>query len=164
MNIKQYAIYAALAILVAFLSFGVGYWSHKPVTITKTETQTIEKIVEKQAFVKDNSKIDKTVTKPDGTVEHTVIQNDVSAGSTETSVTVAKKETKEQATVAVLRPNYSIAAHVIVPLSSPLTDKRQYDIVAGYRILGEAWIEGLYITHKDNIKKGDVGVGIRIGF
>lgn len=163
MNIKQYAICAAVIALLMIASFGTGYWSHKPVSTTKTEIQTVEKVVEKKVFVRDNSRIDTTVTKPDGTVEHTVTQNNITAGSVENTVIVAKRETKEQTVVSVPRPEYSIAGHVVVSLPNPL-DKPSYEVVGGYRVLGEAWVEGVYHFNLDKPTKGGVGLGVRIGF
>ena len=158
-KVRQYAVMALAAIVLVCASFAVGYWSHKPVSVTKTEIQTVEKIVEKQVMVKDTSVVNQTITKPDGTVEHTVTQNNVQTGTVEQSVTIAHTESKEQTVTAVPRPNYSISSHAIVPIHS-LLEKPSYDIVAGYRALGELWVETMYL-HDEGDK---IGLGIRIGF
>ena len=81
---------------------GAGISAHsksQTVTITKTEIQYVDRIVEKKVYVTDKTKIDTVITKPDGTVEHTVVQNDVNTNTQSNESVKIQTQTTEATTV-----------------------------------------------------------------
>lgn len=155
---KMYIVFVAICAVVGMSCWWGGYYAHKPETITKTQTITVEKIVEKQVAVTDHSTTEIVIKKPDGTTETTVVHNDINTSENtkiqEKDKIVAKDETKE---TAISQPKYSVGAQAQVDPMNPL--KPSYNATIGYRILGNAWVDALY-----NMGHKEVAIGFSIKF
>lgn len=119
---KSYIIFAILLVV----SFGAGYYTHKPLTVTKVQT-----VVEKQI---DHSVITKTIKEPDGTIETDVEHKDIEE--------VTKDKTSDRIEDNGYLPKYSLGAEY--------TTDRTYRASAGYRVLGNLWLNGSfdYLEHQ----------------
>jgi len=155
MDVKKTLIQVSATIAVVAVSYGAGYWSRKPEIVIETKINTVEKIVEKQVLVSDHSKIDKTVTKPDGTVEHTVQSNDINVAATDLSIDRKITESKKETQVKTELPKFSLGVQAITAVVRP-TELPKYNAVVGYRLVGPLWVEGIANFQKD------VGIGMRL--
>lgn len=154
-DIKQKLIQLAVLVAVCAIAFGAGYWSRKPEVKTVTKIETVEKIVEKKVAIADKSVTEKTVTKPDGTVEKTIQRNDISAISVDSTVDRKVSESKTETKTTVVLPRFSVGGQALMNYGNPKEPPR-YNAVVGYRVLGTVWAEGIA-----NMKK-DIGLGVRI--
>jgi hypothetical protein len=154
--IKQIAI----LLITALVSAGLGYWSHNPATITKTEIQIVEKIVEKQSTsqssLTDHSLLTQTITQKDGTIIQSVLQKDISDQKSEKKSEISKEiQIVEKQIITVSKSKYSLGLQAEAELKQPLT--LSYRAEGGVRVLDSIWIESSY-----NWTKNSFGLGIRI--
>jgi len=154
-----------MSILCLMAGLVIGYCNAPKPEVkieTKIETQVVEKIVEKtvekKIYLKDKTKTETIIQKPDGTVIHTVTQNDVSVDLQDTKKE-KQKETKTKQSVKEVRiiteyPKYSIG--LMAESSFKKQPKFTPEINTGYRFYGNIWIEGSY-----NSSTKAVGVGFK---
>jgi len=114
--------------------------------------------VEKVKYVTDKSRTETTIKRPDGTVETTITQANVT--SKEDSKEVVKEVVKKEVTTTTERNNYSLGANAVTKVdSSILKAVPSVEITGGYRILGDIWVDGGY-----NIQTKDASVGVSLKF
>jgi hypothetical protein len=154
LDIKKTLTQMAVVIAVVAVAYGAGYWSRKPETVIETKTNTVEKIVEKQVVVSDHSKVDTTITKPDGTVEHTIRSNDINSATTDLSIDRKVVESKKETKTVTELPKFSLGVQAITHAGWPM-EPPKYNAVVGYRLVGTLWVEGIANFQKD------VGIGFR---
>jgi len=155
MENKENLIKVVIALCVVVGSFLGGYYIHKPETVTKTEVVTVEKIVEKKVLVKDNTVVDQTIQKPDGTIEHTVTKNDVTTNSDTTEKTNIKKT--ETISIKPTEKNYSLGIQANFDLKDKDHLYPSQNYTFGRRIFGDIWFDGFY----NNTNK-DLAIGVRV--
>lgn len=152
-KIKWCVIALGAFVVIAVASYQIGYYNHKPSTEIKTEIQVVEKIVEKKVYVKDNTKTDVVETKPDGTVTHTVTQNDVVVNASETQIDTKTDIKQEIKQIENDLPKYAVGAMAESKVKWPL--KPSIEINGGFRAIGPFWIEGSY-NHE--LKSAELGI------
>jgi len=140
---KETIIKIAMAVLILISAAGMGYFAGKSSvqqipaqTITKTEIQYVDRVVEKGVYIKDATKTDTTITKPDGTIEHTVVQNDINTSSQDketvkvTTQIVEKTEIKPEPTKGFIWLPLNLNAGL------GLTEKREVLAMGDVTLLG----------------------------
>ena len=139
----------------------VGFFAHPPKTqtITKTEIQTVDKIVEKQVAVHDKSVTTTTTDKKANgeVVTTTVVKADVTSDTEKKSETESKTVEKDSSTTKTAQADYSIGAMAKFSFSNLL--KPTYEVSAGRRVLGGVWAEAGYDLGAQAI---DLGVRIEL--
>jgi hypothetical protein len=148
---------------VIALAYLAGWESHRPETITKTQTVTVEKqvdhIVYQDRVVHDQSVTTTVVKKPDGEVDTTTIQANVNTESKKASETDEKVSSTQTTTSTVStpqQPNYGLGISSKVTLNDPL--KPVYQFEADRRLLGPIWVSGTVGMDKS------AAIGLRLEF
>ena len=129
------------------LSYAAGWFSHQPETVTKTQTVTVEKQVDKIVYqdrvVADHSVTTTVDKKPTGEVVTTTTKADVDTEAktaSQTDETTKSTQTTTSTTSAPQGPDYGLGLSARFTLSDPL--KPTYQIDAGRRLLGPVWLTG----------------------
>lgn len=154
--INKYTVGLAAVIAAALAGFYTGRGQkeveiQEKIITTKGETQTV---------FKDRIITVTKVLRPDGTVEETTRTEDKSGSSS----TKSSEKSKEKDTVTTsIASQYSLGLKYWASLDDKFNeadrtvrDTGRYEVVAGYRILGDIWVEGGYRLDKQ------LSVGLRV--
>lgn len=169
-------------LVAVLITFAGGYWTAvktlKPIVITNTEI--VEKIVEKEVFIekksvvkatqKNKKKTTKITQKADGSKEITIVEDNSQKTDTNTikdssSTTETASETKaksEQEVVTVAPKMFKASALVGTSAIESFKNKElnlNYGVGASMRLFGPIWVDTLYQTQKHN-----VSIGISVEF
>jgi hypothetical protein len=153
---NKYLIGIAIAVAV----FLAGLYTGKGQTQVQVQEKIVEKAGETTTVYRDRIVTVTKVQKPDGTIEETT-RTEEKEGRKEEKLVVREKDKS-----TVTTPNlskYSLGLKYWAPISDILDvgrvkDSKNYEITAGYRVLGEVWLQTGYKLDKQ------VSLGIAVQF
>jgi hypothetical protein len=151
---------AVLVLMVGCFFVGrvsVGTGTDK--TTDKVTEQVATDVSEKDTTEKQADVVTTVTTKPDGTTVKTTVDHTKTTGqkSKTTDTKLVSKESKSESKPAAAdpyRPNWSAGAGAW----SGTDLKPYYEGSVGYRVLGNAWVQAGFNTHRE------LGAGLRIDF
>jgi len=152
---KKHVKLAVVVLILCSIAFSAGYYSRKPEIVTKTFTQLVQKTSLSAKAVIDKTRTTTTTTQPDGTVIHSVTQNDVTFQESNQNSETTLTDKKSEAKTTVELPKYAIGAMAQTKLKS-LSEKPTMVVTGGYRLFGSIWLDGMY-NHSENA----LGAGLR---
>ena len=156
-NLSVIAAIMAICLGVGYLG-GLGISAHskspQTTTITKTEVQYIDRIVEKKIYITDTSTTNTTITKPDGTVEHTVVQNNVNTNAQTNESTQTIIKVAEKTVIKGTQNNYSLGVRGVLTKPYVFDTIPQVEIVVGRRLLGDLWLDAGFNKDSKEVSLG----------
>lgn len=163
-HLKANLKWLAAIIVACSIAFGAGWYSKKPVEVVQVEERVVEKVVEKIVEIekKKQQKVTKVTKKPDGTTTTTIIDTNTETSVSEKGKTSeldreASTTTEKPAALGdAYRPSFSAGVEAVTDFKEL---SLSYRASLGYRILGNAWLQGSY-----DVKRNELGAGVRIDF
>lgn len=142
MNEYVIRIVAALAI------FAGGFYTGKGQSRVDVQERIVYKQGETQTVYKDRIVVVEKTISPDGTVKETTRTEEKEGSSKQT--TVSNDKDTQKITTPILS-NYSLGLKYWASMADKISvdgtryrDTNNYEITAGYRTMGEVWIQGGY--------------------